>query len=112
VSERPWLVPVGWALWVGVLATVLAIWSGDQVATALLGGAALVTLAGAGVYAYRQSGATERVVTESSAAPILLAAGMTLAANGIAFGLWLGLIGAEFVAFGLALLIRDRRRAA
>jgi hypothetical protein len=111
MSGRSWLVPVAWALWVGVLATVLAVWSGDQVATALLGGAALFTLGGAGAYAYRQSGARERVMAETSAAPLLLAAGITLAANGIAFGPWLGLIGAEFAAFGVALLIRDRRRA-
>jgi hypothetical protein len=109
VSGRAWVVPVCWALWVALLATVLAVWSGDQVATALLGGGALVALAGGGGYAYRQSGVRERVVSESSAAPLLLAAGLTLAANGVAFGLWLGLIGAELVAFGLALLIRDRR---
>jgi hypothetical protein len=109
VSERVWLVPVCWALWVALLATVVAVWSGDQVATALLGGGALVALAGAGGYAYRQPDVAERVVSETSAAPLLLAAGLTLAVNGVAFGLWLGLAGAELIAFGLALLIRDRR---
>jgi hypothetical protein len=111
VTGRVWLVPVAWALWVGVLATVLAIWSGDEVSYALLGGAALFALTVMGGFALSQSPRTERAVNETSAAPLLLAAGVTLVINGIAFGLWLGLIGAELLAFGLFLLLRDRRRA-
>jgi uncharacterized membrane protein YedE/YeeE len=110
VSRRLWLAPVGWSLWVGVLATALAIWSGDALSSALLGGAALFTLTAAGGYALSQSPREERVVHESSAAPLLLAAGLTLAINGVAFGLWLGLVGAELMVFGLALIVRDRRR--
>jgi hypothetical protein len=110
VSERVWLAPVGWALWIGVLATVIAVWSGDEVSYALLGGAALFTLTAVGGYALAQSPQAERTVSETSAAPLLLAAGLTLAVNGVAFGLWLGLIGAELVAFGAFLLFRDRRR--
>ena len=110
MSGRVWIAPVGWALWIGLLAAVIAVWSGDQVSTALLGGGALVALAGGGGYALSQSGVAERRIAETSAAPLLLAAGITVALNGVAFGLWLGLIGAELVAFGLFLLIRDRRR--
>ncbi len=108
-AERPWLVPVAWALWVDVLASVIAVWSGDEVSTALLGGAALAALAGAGGYALRQREISERTVVETSAAPLLLAAGTTIALNGVAFGLWLLLIGLEVIAFGTALLLRDGR---
>lgn len=111
MSRAAWMVPVAWALWLGLLAALAAVWSGDQVATALLGGGALVTLGGAGVYAYRQSGVSERLITETSPAPALIAIGLTLALNGVAFGLWLILIGAEVTAFGIALLIREQRDA-
>ncbi len=53
----------------------------------------------------------ERTLVDTSAAPPLLAIGLTLAVNGIAFGLWLVLVGLEFLALGAFLLIRDRRTA-
>ena len=111
MRRAAWAIPVAWALWVGLLAAGVAVWSGDQVSTGLLGGAALVSLAGAGVYAYRQTGVGERLITETSPAPALIAIGLTLALNGVAFGLWLILIGAEVTAFGIALLIREQRDA-
>ncbi len=43
--------------------------------------------------------ADDRLVTDRSAVPLLAAAGLTLALNGVAFGLWLLLIGAELLAF-------------
>ena len=52
-----------------------------------------------------------RVLGEASAAPPVIAAGVVLAANGLAFGLWLILIGAELIAFGAGLAIAERRRA-
>jgi hypothetical protein len=109
MSGRVGLVPIGWSLWIGVLAAGMAIWSGDALAPALLGGAAVFTLTAAGGYALSQSPRAERRVSETSATPLLLAAGVTLAINGVAFGLWLGLIGAQLIAFGLYLLVRDRR---
>jgi hypothetical protein len=52
-----------------------------------------------------------RTLTESSPGPPVTAAGVVLAANGLAFGLWLVLIGAELMAFGIGLAIAESRRA-
>ena len=108
MNGRDWLVPAAWGGWVATLALGMLIWSGEAVA-ALLGGAALAALTIGLGQAIFNSGAQERSLTRTSAAPPLIAAGLTVAANGVAFGLWLLLIGAELVAFGTFLLIRDRR---
>lgn len=111
MSARDWIVPAGWGSWIGLLAVGILIWSGDELSPALLGGAAVATLAIAGIRALPGRDPAERLLIDTSAAPPLLAVGVTLALNGIAFGLWLALVGAEFAAFGAALLVRDRRAA-
>jgi hypothetical protein len=108
LSRRDWLMPVAWGSWVVTLAMLMLIWSGDAVA-ALLGGAGLAALTIGLARAIFSSEAQERSLTRTSAAPPLIAAGMTVAVNGVAFGPWLLLIGAELAAFGAYVLIRDRR---
>ena len=108
MSRRDWLMPAAWGTWLATLALGMLIWSGDAVA-ALLGGAGLGAITIGLARAIFSSEAQERNLTRTSAAPPLIAAGVTVAANGVAFGLWLLLIGAEIAAFGTFLLIRDRR---
>lgn len=109
MTRRDWLIPFAWALWIGVLATGMLVWSGDGVSSALLGGAALAVAGGSGIRALLRPGPEDRMLAETSPAPILLAVGVTLALNGVAFGLWLLLIGAELAAFGAVLLLREGR---
>jgi hypothetical protein len=87
----------------------MLLWSGDGLTSGLLGGAAVATAAGAGIYAIAGHEVEERLLAETSATPLLMALGLTVALNGVSFGPWLILIGAEIMAFGVALLIRDRR---
>ena len=100
-----------WGLWLGVLATALAVWGEATVPVLVFGGAAAAAALWAGymVVAPRPSD-QPRTLGEASAAPPVIAAGVVLAANGLAFGLWLVLIGAELIAFGAGLAIAERRR--
>jgi hypothetical protein len=101
-----------WGLWLGVLATVLAVWGDALVAVLVFGGAAAVAALSAGYMVVAdRAGDPPRMLREASTAPPVLAAGVVLAANGLAFGLWLILIGAELIAFGVGLAIAERRRA-
>jgi len=99
-----------WGLWIGAWATTLAIWGEALVPAVTFGSAAAVTALWAGylVVAPRPTDPPRRL-TDGSAAPPLIAAGFLLAANGLAFGLWLVLIGAEVTAFGLGLLLAEWR---
>ena len=109
MTARDWIVPAGWGAWTAILATGILIWSGDELSSALLGGAAVAALAFAAIRALLHRDPVERLLADSSAAPPLFAIGLTLVLNGVAFGLWLVLVGAEFLAFGAAFLIRERR---
>jgi hypothetical protein len=111
VTGRDWTVLAGWAAWTGVLATGILVWSGDGVASGLLGGAAVGALLIAGLRMLFGTDPRERALVDTSGAPPLLAIGLTLVVNGIAFGLWLVLVGLELLAFGAFLLFRDRRTA-
>jgi hypothetical protein len=103
---------VAWGLWIGVWATTLAIWGEIPAATVAFGAAAASTALWAGylVVAPRPLDPPRRL-SETSAVPPLLAIGLLLVANGLAFGLWLILIGAEIMAFGAGIAIAERRRA-
>lgn len=107
--RRGQLLIAAWAIWLGVLAAVLAVWSDDPLPPALLGAAALGAALAAGIRAVVPSGGDERTIAESSSVPVLLAAGITLALNGLAFGLWLLLVGGELIAFACGMLVHERR---
>jgi hypothetical protein len=111
VTSGDWTVLAAWSAWTGVLAVGVLVWSGDGLAPALLGGVALGALLLAGLRASIGEGPEERTLVDTSAAPPSLAIGLTLVANGIAFGLWLVLVGLELIALGGFLLLRDRRAA-
>jgi hypothetical protein len=111
VTTRDWVVPACWAAWTGALAAGILVWSGDAVASALLGGVAAAALLLAGLRVLFGADPQERALVDTSGSPPLLAIGLTLIVNGIAFGLWLVLVGLELLALGALLLLRDRRAA-
>ena len=98
----------GLALWMATLSLVLWLWTSDDLAPALLAGAA-VGLALIAAFAARlhEPPATRRVAV-SSLPTVVLVFGLAMALNGLAFGLFLILIGAEVAALGLAGLIAQR----
>lgn len=97
------------ALWMGTLSLVLWLWTSDDLAPALLTGAA-VALALIAAFAAtadeKEPGA--RRVAASSLPTVVLVLGLAMALNGLVFGLFLILIGAEVAALGLAGLIAQR----
>jgi hypothetical protein len=105
----------GLALWMGALALVLWLWTSDPLPPALLTGAA-VALVLIAVYAATASEATgSRTLARSSLPTVVIVLGIAMALNGLTFGLFLILIGAEVVALGiggLVLQLLNERRAA
>ena len=105
----------GLGLWMGTLSLVLWLWTRDDLAPALLTGAA-VALALIAVYAatLRAETAGPRTLAQSSLPTVVLVIGVAMMVNGLTFGLFLILIGAEVAALGLAGLARqhivERRR--
>ena len=95
-----------WALLHGILAGLLLGWDRDPLQVGLLGGsgfvAALLALA---LLAYHDR--RQRLLPELSLATVLFAFGVASAVSGIAFGLWLILIGAGIAALGLAGIARE-----
>jgi hypothetical protein len=101
----------GWGLWVGTLALVLLIWGEATVPLIAFGAAAAGAAIIAGYLALSSLQADPpRTVSDASLSPPLIGAGIVLACNGLAFGLWLILIGAEVAAFGIGLLVAETRR--
>lgn len=105
----------GWGLWLTALATLLWIWSGDELPAGLLAGAAAGWLLIAGYLALRpRDPSRSRMVVESSLATVVLVLGLVMIVNGLAFGEWLMLIGLEVTLLGIAGLVvelRDLRRS-
>jgi hypothetical protein len=101
-----------WGLWVAALAVTLGVWGEAKVPLIIFGGAAAAAALAAGYLVVRPPREDPpRSLADASAAPPLIAAGLVLAANGLAFGLWLVLIGAELAAFGVGLLVAELRRS-
>ena len=101
-----------WGLWIGAWAVTLWIWGEATVPLVAFGAAAAAAALAAGyVVVSRPDPDPPRTLADSSAAPPLIAAGIVLVLNGLAFGLWLVLTGAEIATFGLGLLIAEVRRA-
>jgi len=94
------------SLWIGGLALVLWLWTNDDLQPSLLTGAA-VALALLALYAAvrgeRPSG--PRRLAQSSLPTVVIVVGLAMMLNGLAFGLFLILIGAEVAALGVALLV-------
>lgn len=96
----------GLAAWMGALSLVLWLWGGDELAPALLTGAA-VALALIALYAAivtEEATGTRRLAT-SSLPTVVLVLGLAMIVNGFSFGLFLILIGAEVAALGVAGLV-------
>lgn len=96
----------GLALWMGVLSLVLWLWTSDDLPPALLtgGAVALAVLAAFTATTHERELGTRRVPA-SSLPTVVLVFGLAMAVNGLVFGLFLILIGAEVAALGLAGLI-------
>jgi hypothetical protein len=95
----------GLALWIGILSLVLWLWTSDHLPPALLSGAA-VALALIALFAATVSEeAGPRTLARSSLPTVVLVFGLAMALNGLAFGLFLILIGAEVAALGLGGLV-------
>ena len=103
------------ALWMGGLALVLWLWTNDDLQPSLLTGAA-AALALLAVYAaIREDAPTgPRRLAQSSLPTVVIVVGLAMMLNGLTFGLFLILIGAEVAALGVALLVAqhvvERRR--
>jgi hypothetical protein len=104
VSALPIL---AWAALLAVLAAILALWTGDLVAVALLP-AAIVVVLGVAVAAWRARDREERRVPEASVSALLAACGLAALAVGAAVGLWAALIGAGLVVLALIAAARER----
>ena len=98
---------LAWAALLAALATMLALWTGDLVAVALLPGAVLVVLVVA-LGAARARDPAERRLPEASASGLLAAGGLALLAVGAAAGLWAALIGAGLLVLAIVAAARER----
>jgi hypothetical protein len=96
----------GLALWMGALSLVLWLWTGDDLPPALLTGAA-VALGLIAIYAGTLSDEAPgpRTLAQSSLPTVVLVVGLAMMLNGLTFGLFLILIGAEVAALGVAGLV-------
>jgi hypothetical protein len=104
----------GLAVWMGLLSLLLWLWIDEELAPALLTGAA-VALGLIALYAAVRSEELpgSRRLADSSLSTVVIAVGVSMAVNGFAFGLFLILIGAEVATLGIAWLViehlEDRR---
>jgi hypothetical protein len=96
-----------WALLLGGLATVLALWTGDLVEVVLLPSAILVVL-GVAVAVGRARDPVGGVVPEASGSSLLAAGGIALLALGAVAGLWAALIGAGLLVMAIVAAVRER----
>ena len=97
-----------WAALLAALAAMLALWTGDLVALALLPGAILVALVVAVGAARAGDDPAERWVPEASASGVLGACALALLALGAVAGLWAALIGAGLLVVALVAAVRER----
>jgi hypothetical protein len=101
------LVVGGWGLLLGVNAAVLAVWTSDPLPPALLGGAAVASgLLGLAMLARGRE--APRVIPDLSLASALVGVALAAMVVGAEVGVWLVLVGAGMLLFGLAGLARER----
>jgi hypothetical protein len=98
----------GFALALAAPVVAIWIWHSNTEEPALLTGAllgwVLISLIGLSVLAREP---VERLLPSSSLATVLVAIGIATMLNGLAFGLWLILIGAEITLLGIAALVGE-----
>ena len=107
-------VVMAWGGLLAALAAMLWIWSpGDEVAVAVLGGAAVATLVLGVMLALVERRAPSepraRLLPDLSPATALVAIALAAMLVGADAGLWLFLLGCGLLAFGLGGLVRERR---
>jgi hypothetical protein len=100
---------LAWAGLLGVLALVLLIWWGEELASAIFWCAVACALL-LSLLAWRPR-ERRRVVPDASFAGMLLALGISGLVAGLAFGDWQLYLGAFFGAVGLVVLAVEWRRA-
>lgn len=107
---RPGSVLAVWGGMLAVLSLGLALWSPPQYTWALLAGAALA-LAPLGWIMLVPGGRSDepRPVPETSLPTVVVAAGIAVVVLGLAAGPWLVVIGAELLALGVFVLVRELR---
>jgi hypothetical protein len=109
-----WMGALG--LWIGGLSLLLWLWTNDDLQPALLTGAATALLLLALYDATRTEDAATgpRKLARSSLPTVVIVIGLAMMLNGLTFGLFLILIGAEVAALGVAFLVgqhlTERRR--
>jgi hypothetical protein len=106
-------VPLAWSVFLAVLAAMLWVWSpGDELAIALLGGAAVGAALSGFALALGARRTTERrswVLPDLSPATSLLAIAISVVLIGLEAGQWLIWIGAGLLGFGVLGLVRELR---
>lgn len=102
------------ALWLGGVGLVLAalavagwIWSRSILPPAVFTGQAFACLAAAVILGRRAPSERDRFLPDLSYGTVALALGAAMMLNGVAFGLWLVLIGAGVAGLGLAWLLGE-----
>ncbi len=105
IRPSVWLSGVGTGL--AAVAVVGWIWSESVLPPAVFTGQAVACFAAAGILEMRRAREGSRILPDLSYSIIAVAIGAAMMLNGVAFGLWLVLIGAGIVVFGLGGLVRE-----
>jgi hypothetical protein len=111
--RRAAIVLLAWALWLGVLTGVQAVFAAKLIQFSIPAVASATCLA-AGLVVWtldaRQArGERPRLITDSSLATVTVVLGLAVTLLGAGFGLWLILIGAGILALGLGGVVREQR---
>jgi hypothetical protein len=98
---------LAWAALLAALAVMLALWTSDLVAIALLPGAVVIVLVVA-LGTARSREPADPVLPEASASAVLGACGVAGLALGAVAGMWAALIGAGLLVLAAVAAIRER----
>lgn len=97
-----------WALWLGVLASVLAVWTDDPLPPGLLGISAVAAVVlGLGLAARQPARNRSRRVPDLSLSVLILVVGMVLLLNALLLGAWLAYVGATALIAGVGGVARE-----
>ncbi len=99
---------LAWGVWLGVLASVLAVWTDDPLPPGLLGISAVAAVAlGLGLAARQPARNRPRRVADLSLSVLILVVGVVLLLNALLLGAWLAYVGATAVIAGLGGMGRE-----